>query len=434
LDDAIAAYRQAMLLWPHFSDANSNLLLALNYHAGMEPRTIFEEHLRWNRELAEPLRPFIQTPRNDRSPDRRLRIGYVSPDFRDHPVGHFLLPLLAKHDHERFEIFCYAPPVPPPDSMTERLRAHADHWRSLTGLADGRAAELIRQDQIDILVDLSGHTSYHRLLLFAHKPAPVQVTWLGYPNTTGLATMDYRLTDAYADPPGLSESWHSEQLWRLPQCAWCYRSPGSSPVTLRNNGPITFGCFNNFAKVTEPMLLLWARILQAVPHSRLLLKTRALGSGSTQQRVRQILCEAGIGAERLELRGYEAAYDDHLAFYQRLDIALDTFPYHGTKTTCEAMWMGVPVVTLAGTTHASRVGVSLLSNIGLPELVASTPEEYVRLAAELATDASRLSHLRNTLRQRMEGSPLMDAPRFARDVDSAYRSMWQKWCAQPPEA
>jgi predicted O-linked N-acetylglucosamine transferase (SPINDLY family) len=240
--------------------------------------------------------------------------------------------------------------------------------------------------------------------------------------------MDYRLTDAYADPPGLTESYHSEQLWRLPRCAWCYQPAANPPVGPRREGPITFGCFNNFARVTEPMLRLWARILQAVPHSRLLLKAGAFGSERTKQRVRQILGEAGIDAERLELRGYERAHDDHLALYQRLDVALDTFPYHGTTTTCEALWMGVPVVTLTGKTHASRVGVSLLNNIGLSELIANTTEEYVRLAVELAGELPRLSELRSTLRQRMEGSPLMDAPRFARDIEAAYRTMWRRWC------
>ena len=429
LDEAIAAYRQAMAFRPEFPDAHSNLLLALNYHPGLDPSAVYEEHRRWNRQHAEPLRPFIQPHGNDPTPDRRLRIGYVSPDFCDHPVGHFLLPLLAHHDHEHFEIFCYAQ-VPAPDGMTRQLRAHADHWHSLTGLPDAQAADLIRHHQIDILVDLSGHTSHNRLLLFAHQPAPVQVTFLGYPNTTGLATMDYRLTDACADPPGLTESFHSEQLVRLPRCGWCYQPSDSPTVAIRNEGPITFGSFNNFAKITEPALLLWARILHAMPGSRLLLKTYALGSENARQRVRQILGEAGITAERLELRGYEPAHDDHRALYQRVDVALDTFPYNGTTTTCEALWMGVPVVTLAGKTHASRVGVSLLTNIDLPNLVADTAEDYVRLAADLAGDVPLLSHLRGTLRQRMEQSPLMDAPRFARDIEAAYRAMWRQWCAK----
>jgi predicted O-linked N-acetylglucosamine transferase (SPINDLY family) len=405
------------------------LLFTLNYHPGLDPATVYEEHLRWSRVHADPLRSFIQPHGNDRTPDRRLRIGYVSPDFREHPVGHFLLPLLAQHDRGHFEIYCYAQ-VPAPDGLTRQLQAHADRWQSLIGLSDAQAADLVRHHQIDILIDVAGHTSQNRLLLFAHKPAPVQVTFLGYPNTTGLATMDYRLTDAHADPPGLTERWHAEQLWRIPQCAWCYQPAASPPVGPRREGPITFGCFNYFAKVTEPKLQLWARILHLVPESRLLLKTWALSSENAQQRVRQVLGEAGIGEERLELRGYEPVHGDHLALYQRLDVALDTYPYHGTTTTCEALWMGVPVVTMAGQTHASRVGVSLLYNSGLSELVATTPEEYIRLAAELAGDPPRLSQLRSTLRQRMEGSPLMDAPRFACDIEAAYRTMWRCWCLE----
>ena len=341
LDEAIVAYRQAILLKPNYPEVHSNLLFTLNYHPGFDPAAVYEEHCGWNRQHAEPLRRFIQPHGNDGSPERRLRIGYVSPDFREHPVSHFLLPLLARHDHEHFEIFCYAQ-VSAPDGMTRQLRAHADHWHSFTGLSDPPAADLIRHHQIDILVDLSGHTSHHRLLLFAHQPAPVQVTWLGYPNTTGLTTMDYRLTDAYADPPGPPSPGMPSSSSVSPVCAWCYQPSDSPPVTLRSEGPITFGSFNNLAKITEPTLLLWARILYSVPESRLLLKTRALGSENTRQRVRQILGAAGIGAERLELRGYEPAHDDHLALYQRIDVALDTFPYHGTTTTCEALWMGCP--------------------------------------------------------------------------------------------
>ena len=427
-DEVITLFRQALALKPELVSAHSNLLLTLNYQSGLEARAVAEEHRCWNRLHAEPLRALIQPHRNDRNPSRRLRIGYVSPDFREHPVGQFLLPLLGQHDHRNFEIFCYAQ-VTAPDVQTDRLRTYADHWHSLTGLFDPQAAELIREHRIDILVDLSGHTSHHRLLIFAHQPAPVQVTYLGYPNTTGLATMDYRLTDEFADPPGLTESLHSEQLIRLSPCAWCYLPAASPPVAARSDGPVTFGCFNNFAKTTEPMLALWGRILASVPESRLLLKARALSSESTRDQVRQSLGRAGIGPERLELRGLEPGYDAHLGLYHRIDVALDTFPYHGTTTTCEALWMGVPVVTLAGQTHASRVGLSLLNNVGLPELVATSEEQYLQLAVSLATDLPRLAALRSTLRERMKNSALMDAPRFARNVEAAYRQMWRSWCA-----
>ncbi len=431
LDGAIASYRQAIALNPNSPQAQSNLVLTLHYHAGYDARAIAEEHHRWNRQHAEPLRSCIQPHSNDRTPDRRLRIGYVSPDFRQHPVGRFLLPLLANHDKSRVEIFAYAH-VPVPDAMTQRLRSHTDGWRSIVGISDAQAAELIRQDRIDILVDLAGHTAHGRLLLFARKPAPVQATYLGYPDTTGLSTMDYRLTDAYADPPGQTEPYHSERLARLSPCAWCYQPSPCPPVTERRDGPITFGCFNAFAKVTEPMLRLWGRILQAVPESRLLLKTAGLGSQAVRRRVQQILSEAHVGPERLELLGHEPDRDRHLALYGAMDIALDTFPYHGTMTTCEALWMGVPVVTLAGATHVSRVGVSLLSNAGLPELVAQDPDHYVRIASTLAADKVRLAELRLNLRQQMEHSPLMDAPHYAANIEAAYRQIWRQWCADAP--
>ncbi len=255
------------------------------------------------------------------------------------------------------------------------------------------------------------------------------MSWLGYPDTTGLGAIDYRLTDAHADPPGQAEFQHSERLVRLPVCAWCFYPTQSVPVTPRQEGPITFGSFNNFAKVTGPMLQLWGRILRAVPGSRLLLKAAGLGSEGVRQRVRQALAAYEIAPEQLELRGHEPGYARHLALYGRMDIALDTFPYHGTTTTCEALWMGVPVVSLAGARYVLRVGVSLLSNAGMPELVAHAPDDYVRIAVALAGDLPRLAHLRRALRPRLEHSPLMDAPRFARDVEAAYRQMWRTWCA-----
>jgi len=427
VDAAIAEFRQAVALQPDYAKAHSNLLFTLHYRAGEDAAAIADEHRRWNQQHGEPLKQYIKPHTNDRNPHRRLRIGYVSPDFHDHVVGRFALPLLANHDRRSFEVFAYAQ-VPAPDNLTERFRQHSDVWRSLLGLTDAQAAELIRQDQIDILVDLSGHTADNRLLVFARKPAPVQVTYLGYPNTTGLTTMDYRLTDAYADPPGQTERYYSEQLIRLSPCAWCFAPTQSPPLTARPPGPLTFGCFNNFPKVTEPMLKLWCRILLTLPESRLLLKSAGLGSADVRQRVQQLLGELGIGPHRLELRGPEPDYAAHLAVYEQMDMTLDPFPYHGTTTTCEALWMGVPVVSLAGQSHVARVGVSLLNNAGLPELVAESAEQYLQIAVHLARDLPRLQQLRSTLRQRLQASPLLDAPRFARNVEAAYRQMWRKWC------
>jgi protein O-GlcNAc transferase len=434
LDEAIAAYARAMEIRPGYAEAHSNLIYAMHFHPGYETQAIAEEHRRWNRQHAEPLGKFIKPLGNSRDRDRRLRVGYVSADFRRHSVSRFLLPLFRHHarighDHVAFEIICYSD-VAKEDGVTASLRACADGWRKVVGYTDERVAEKIREDGIDILVDLAGHTAGNRLLVFARRAAPVQITYLGYPGTTGLPEMDFRLSDSFADPPGMTEALHSETLWRLPVCNWCYGEPDGLPAVRasRGNGPICFGTFNNFAKASPAVMELWAEILRAAPSSRLMIKSPATGEASVRRRTAEFFESRGVRAERLELRGLEADVRSHLEVYNQTDIALDTFPYHGTTTTCEAMSMGVPVVTLAGKSHVSRVGVSLLSCVGLAELIAQTGEEYVAIAVKLAKDLPRLADLRGTLRPRMCESPLMDAPKFAWNVEAAYRQMWQGWC------
>ncbi len=426
LDEAIAAFRQAVALKPGFSEAYGNLLFTLNYHPGYDGCAIAAEAARWERQHAEPARPFIRRHCNGRDPGRRLRVGYVSPDFRDHPVGRFMLPLLAHHDREDFEIFCYAQ-VPCADAMTRRLRGHAEHWHSLVGLTDPQVAELIRQHGIDILVDLALHTAGNRLLVFARKPAPVQVTYLAYAGSSGLRTMDYRLSDPHLDPPGADEAAYSEQTFRLPGTYWCYQPPEVRPaVPLREPGAsgVTFGCLNSFCKVNEATIGTWARLLEAVPGGQLLLHA---GEGSHRGRAAGLFGRLGVDPRRVRFVSKVPA-SEYLRLYGQVDVALDPFPYGGGTTTCDALWMGVPVVSLRGDTAVGRAGVSLLSNTGLSDLVAQTRGEYVRIAAALAGDRPRLTHLRATLRQRMEQSPLMDAPRFARDIEAAYRQMWRRWC------
>jgi protein O-GlcNAc transferase len=433
IDEAIAASRQAVALQPDSELYHGNLLLILHYSERSDSQTLLAESLQWGIRHADPLNRSVTPHVNDRSPDRRLRIGYVSADFREHPVCRFFLPLLIAHDHHQVETFCYAN-VARPDTITQRVRSLAHQWRNVAGLSDQQMAEQIRADQIDILIDLSGHTGGNRLLVFARKPAPVQVTWLGYPDTTGIAAMDYRLTDALADPPEPGKSLASEHLIRLSPTAWCYQGPDENiPLDDReidHSTPLVFGSFNNFSKVTRPMLELWAEILRSTPNSRLFIKANALGCSAVQQRVRQILHACGVGSDRIDLQGWRNSCEDHLASYRQMHIALDSFPYHGTTTTCEALWMGIPVVTLAGTTHMSRVGVSLLSNIGLQELIADTPQQYIQLAVELAKDTNRLNELRRTLRERLRHSPLMDPKRFAENIETAYRQMWRNWCAK----
>jgi protein O-GlcNAc transferase len=435
IDEAIAAYRQAIALKPNDAEAHSNLLLTLHYHPAYDAQAIAEEHRRWNLQHAQPLKELIQPHTNDHDPDRRLRIGYVSADFGEHPVGRFLLPLLEHHDHQQFEVFCYSN-ASRIDGITTKLRSCADHWREIPGLSDEQAAGKIRADGIDILIDLSGHTAHNRLLVFARKPAPIQVSYLGYPGPTGLSVIDYRLSDSFADPSDLPDYFHAEALHRLPHTNWCFAVSEESPPVEASpairQGHVTFGSFNNFAKVTETMLQVWGRILREVPGSRLLLKAAALAAPSVQQRVRRDFAALGIDAGRLSLRSREPDHATHLALYNQIDIALDTFPYHGTTTTCDALWMGVPVITLAGQTHVSRVGLSLLSNIGLPELIAFTQDQYVQIAVGLAKDQDRMDALRRGMRARMLTSPLMDAPGFARDVEAAYRQMWNIWCKTVP--
>jgi protein O-GlcNAc transferase len=423
IDDAIAAYAQAALLRPDLPQPASNLLYAMHFQEGQTPAGLLKAHRDWARRHAPPLpSPALIYP-NLTHPDRRLKIGYVSADFREHPVGRFILPLLQQHDRDRFQIFCYAN-QPAGDAMSDRIRTHADTWRDIAPLSDAQAFEMIRSDGIDILVDLTMHLRANRLLVFAQKPAPVQMTYLAYCSTTGLNAIDYRLTDPYLDPPGSYEQ-YVERSIRLPQTYWCYQAndaaPEVGPLPALDGGRITFSCLNNFCKVTSSTLAAWRRLLKALPQARLILHA---GEGSLRQRARQTMDveeDRLIFANRTPMRQY-------FERYHQIDIALDPFPCSGGTTSCDAMWMGVPLVTLAGETAVSRSGLSILSNIGHPEWIATTIDQYERIAINLANDRSRLSAVRRGLRDEMRHSPLMDAPTFARGVESAYRQMWHAWC------
>ena len=430
-EESISAYREALRCQPGQARIHSNLLFALHYAAALDNDAIFAEHRRWEEAHARPLAHCIATHANDPDPARRLRIGYVSPDFREHAVAYFFENLIAGHNREHVEVFCYDDQNEA-DAVTVRLQQQGAHWRNITNLADEQVSSLIRADRIDILVDLAGHTAGSRLLVFARKPSPVQVSYLGYCDTTGMKVMDFRLTDAHADPPGATEHLHTEQLLRLPDCAWCFRprddAPAVGSLPMQCAGHVAFGCFGTLPKLTDVAFDLWSRILLQTPGSHLLLKNAGFRQSSAKMRIRRRLEKAGIAPERVELLDPTTGITEHLAAYDRADIALDTFPYHGTTTTCEALWMGVPVITLAGQVHASRVGVSLLTNVGLPKLIAHDPDEYVRIATDLAKDVSRLSGLRAGLREQMARSPLLDGSQFARNVEEAYRKMWRIWC------
>ena len=429
VDEAVVACREYLSRHPQDASAAS-LPLLLAHYTSHDRAALFAEHVAWAQHYAPPGPPSPSSSGQedeDRNTDRRLRIGYVSPDFRQHSVAFFIEPLLQAHDRAAVELFCYSDVVAV-DDVTLRLQRRADHWRAVAGLTDDQFCAQVRADRIDILVDLAGHTAGNRLLAFAQRPAPVQATYLGYPDTTGLRAIDYRITDAVADPGG--DVFHSESLVRLPRCAWCYRPPDSSPhpnaLPAKECGSITFGSFNALAKLSSETRDLWSQALAGMPGSRLMLKSAALGEESTSRRVADALAARGIEADRLLLRGHDALIKHHLRTYHEVDIALDTFPYHGTTTTCDALWMGVPVVCMTGDSHVSRVGASLLDAVGLGELSADSPRRFVDAAVTLAADLSRLAKLRSTLRGTMQRSPLMDAAALARAMESSYRDMWRR--------
>lgn len=429
IDEAIPAYRRSLAMSPADAAQHSSLVFHLHFDPKCDARAILEEARRWDERHAAPLAGAIAPHRNDRSPERRLRVGYVSPDFRHHANSHFFLPLLAQHDRRRFEIFCYAS-VASPDDLTDRTRERVDHWRNVVSLDHASAAAVIREDGIDVLVDLTMHAKHNRLLVFARKPAPVQIAWLAYPGTTGLSTMDYRITDPFLDPPGSDDrDVYAEASLRLPDTFWCY-DPLTSDVEVdalptRSKGRVTFGCLNAFCKVNDGVVALWSRVLHEEAGSRFVLLA---GAGRAAEPVLARFEAHGIAADRIELVGRQPR-PAYLATYRDIDVCLDTLPYNGHTTSLDALWMGVPVVTMVGQTVVGRAGLGQAMNLGLPELVARTQDEYVAIAAGLAKDLDRLAALRASLRARMESSPLMDAPRFARNLEGAYREAWRRWCA-----
>jgi predicted O-linked N-acetylglucosamine transferase (SPINDLY family) len=406
----------------------SSYLFQLHFSPRYDARAILEEARAWDSRHGKPLAAGHRPHENDRSPTRRLRIGYVSPDFRNHCQALFVSPLLANHDHERFEIFCYSD-VRSPDEWTPALLRHADQWRSIVGMDDAAAAARIREDRIDVLVDLTMHMADSRLRVFARKPAPVQISWLAYPGTTGLSAIDYRITDPFLDPEGSDTTVYAEKSLRLPDTFWCYAPFGPAEAggpllesTLRADGPIRFGCLNNFCKVNDGVIALWARVLDRVEGSTLLL---FVPPGEARLRTLAAFEKHGTGPGRVAFVGKQGRAE-YLATYRAIDVCLDTFPYGGHTTSLDALWMGAPVVTLVGSTVAGRAGLCQAMNLGLPELVARTEDEYVTIAANLARDVDRLAGLRATLRTRMERSPLMDGPRFARGLEAAYRTAWEE--------
>jgi predicted O-linked N-acetylglucosamine transferase (SPINDLY family) len=429
LKEATGAFRRALELAPGYPISGSNYLFSLCYSPTIGNEELFREHRLWEQRLRQH-RPDDFPAVVRRIPAKRHpeRIGYVSADFRAHSVAWFIEPVLRHHDRDRFRVYGYAN-VAAPDRVTGRLRGLCDEWRDIRGMDNTGVAEMIRADGIDVLVDLSGHTAENRLPVFLRAAAPVQVSWLGYPATTGLTTIDYRLTDSVADPMG-EDRYHSERLYRLPEGFLCYQPPEDAPdpgeVPCMSKGRVTFGSFNNIPKVSPEVVATWARLLLEVPGSCLFLKSRSFADAGICDRFRRQFAEHGIEGDRLVLAQFTASRREHLAAYGRIDIALDTFPYTGTTTTFEALWMGVPVVSLRGVRHASRVGADILQRLGQGQLVAENRERYISIARDLAGDRRRLQALRGSLRPALLDSPLCDGVGFTRSLEQAFCHMWQE--------
>lgn len=428
-DEAIEALRQSLAVRPNSAQVHSNLLLTLNYTSRLTPKQVLEEHKHWAARFAGSEKPKTRTL--DRRPDRVLKIGYISADFRGHTVSGFIETLLTHHDRKNFHITAYAN-LPRPDETTERMKQQADEFRMIVGLSDTAADDLIRSDAIDILIDLSGHTAGNRMELLARKPAPLQMTLFGYPNTTGLEAVDYRITDEIADPPGMTESLSVEKLLRVQGLAWVYKPPVDAPplssLPALVNPSLTFGCLNNPAKVSDLCLETWAKLLAAIPHSRLVLLAGQSARGA--QRLTERFLAAGVSRDRLELV-FRLPPKDYFEAYQLMDLTLDPFPYNGGVTTCDSLWMGVPVLTVAGDSYVSRQGASIMTHVGLSEFIAENPSHLIELAKTWANNKEWLADIRLGLRRLMTNSPIADGVRYVRALEAALRTAWLKHLANP---
>ena len=423
---AIEHYRKALTLNPGLMQVYSNILFLQSYNVLLDPDTMLEAHLEWSRHFGCAERSALLGEYRTPEPGRRVRIGYVSPDFRQHSVSYFFEPILANHDRSRFEIFCYAE-LPRADAVSQRLRELSDGWRMTAGQSDEAVARQIHADGIDVLVDLAGHTAGNRLGIFCYRPAPVQVSYLGYFCTTGLPTMDYWLSDAVLTPPDTVER-SVEEIWRLPGCCLGYTPPADAPDVVERpaDGGVVLGSFNDLSKVSPATIALWAAVLRGLPEARLFLKARQLSDSGVRQDLLQAFVHEGIGADRLELMGRIDSVSAHLELYGRIDIALDTIPRTGGTTTAEALWMGVPVVTLAGERYIERLSATMLSAVGLKDWITHDRASYIARVGQAALDVDGRRELRQALRGRVSDSSLCRGRDLAGRLEAAYETMVER--------
>ena len=428
--EGIDLLRKAVEKMPDNPHVHSNLLFRLHHLPDLDPQMLFDEHKKWAK-IHAPITKARKNHKNNPDSDRRLRIGYVSPDFRAHPVMCFFESLLDGHNHREMEIYGYGC-VELPDAITDHLQSKFDHYRNIYGQTDEDVVDLITHDRIDILVDLTGHTGNNRLTVFAQKPAPVQVTYLGYPDTTGMSAIDYRLTDSLTNPPQ-SQQFYTEKLIALPGTFACYKppeyAPPLTPLPAEKNGFVTFGSFNNGCKMHPFIMSLWVQILNANQNSRLLLRFKGGNDRTLREYYFNQFEQLGTARDRVDIDGWKSPAE-HLQMYSQVDIALDTFPLNGHTTTCEALWMGVPTMSLVGQCHPSRFGLSVLSCLGLDFFASSAHQDYVAKAAALAQNRPALANIRNSMRARMATGGLCCAKAFAKNVEAEYRKMWLRWCQE----
>jgi len=432
IDKAIYHNNEALKMNPDSYEAQSNLLYALNYKHDLSPYELFKSHERWGDKYSHLINN--KQFNNIKDPDRKLNIGYVSPDFKTHSVAFFFQNIISNHDQNNYKIYCYAD-VLISDPITEYIKEKSNVWKKICDLTDQELIDEIKKDKIDILIDLAGHSSKNRLLAFAQKTAPIQITYLGYPNTSGLKAIDYRISDKWADPNYLNDLC-IEKIIRIPTGFLSYNPPEKSPVIeilpAINNSYVTFGSCNNLPKINDKVIDIWSKILINVKKSRLILKTKAFNSKKVQDRFLKKFNDKGISKQRIDLVAFKDTIYNHLTFYNKIDIALDTFPYNGTTTTCEALWMGVPVVCLKGDRHASRVSLSILSSLGLDDLAADSYDTYISMANDLANNLSKLSLIRKKLRNHLINSSLCDGKSFTQALEYLYRKVWKKFCEKLP--
>jgi protein O-GlcNAc transferase len=426
--EGASAYSRAIELDNCYAPALSNRLFGMHLDERLAPESIADEHFAWGQRVAASIRPRFDFSHRDRRASRPLRIGVLSSDLRTHSIVYFLAAILENIDSSRFPMTVFSN-VTNPDSTTERLKGVGHRWLDVSSLDADECAEVIYNEKIDILIEVGGHTSPDTLAVLARKPAPIQIAYLAYPDTTGLSAVDYVLTDSIADPPGMTEHLYTERLLRLDPCALCYKPPEASPAVKPRpvEGPVVFGCFAQRQKLSSRTLSLWASILRRAPDSRLLLKAQAWRDARLCAELREWFAVNGVEQSRIDFVAHLQNVKDHLELYNRVDIGLDTFPYSGITTTCEALWMGVPVVALAGRTQVSRLCTSILHAARRPELAARGDAEYVQTAVELAADPHRLHQARLSLRNSVSNSPLLDGAAFAARVEETFGEIWRCW-------